>query len=111
MKILNQIWLNRNRGFHNIFHQGGENLATLEDNELWLEADECDLDYHILTEEEIVEIVTAAESSETDEYEQDEADDNVNPKPKLGEMKDHLNIVIKYVEDNNNETYLRIMNI
>ncbi|XP_060846462.1 tigger transposable element-derived protein 7-like [Rhopalosiphum padi] len=89
--------------FLNIFHQGGENSATLEDIELWLEADECDLGYHILTEEEIVESVTAAESSETDEYDQDEADDNVNPKPKLGEIKDHLNIVIKYVEDNNNE--------
>jgi len=70
---------------------------------LWLEADECDLGYHILSEEEIVESVTAAESSEIDEYDQDEADDNVNPKSKLGEIKDHLNIVIKYVEDNNNE--------
>jgi hypothetical protein len=31
--------------------------------------------------------VAAAESSETDEYDQDEADDNVNRKPKLGEIK------------------------
>jgi len=41
--------------FHNIFHQGAENSATLEDIELWLEADKYDLGYHILTEEEIVE--------------------------------------------------------
>lgn len=90
--------------FH-IFHQGGENSATLEDIELWQEADEYDLGYHILTELEIVESVTTAESSETDEYDQDDADDNVNPKPKLGVIKDHLNIVIKYVEDNNDHTY------
>lgn len=25
------------------------------------------------------------------------------PKPKLGEIKDHLNIVVKYVEDNHDE--------
>ncbi|XP_025207667.1 tigger transposable element-derived protein 7-like [Melanaphis sacchari] len=89
--------------FQNIFHQGGENSVTLEDIELWLEADEYDLGYNILTKE-IVESLTATESSETDEYDHNEADDNVNPKPpKLGEIKDHLNIVIKYVEDNNDE--------
>ncbi|XP_060870177.1 tigger transposable element-derived protein 7-like [Metopolophium dirhodum] len=70
--------------FHNIFHQGGENSATLED----IEGGDC---------------VTATENPESDEYDQEEADDNVNPKPKLGEIKDHLNIVIKYVEDNNDE--------
>ncbi|XP_022173408.1 uncharacterized protein LOC111035893 [Myzus persicae] len=57
----------------------------------------------LIAQEGIVESVTAAESSETDEYDQDEADDNVYPKPKLGEIKDHLNIVIKYVEDKYNE--------
>jgi len=58
--------------FHNTFHQGSENLTTLEDIELWLETDEDDLGYHILTEEEIVESVVAAENFETDEYEQNE---------------------------------------
>lgn len=52
--------------FHITFHQRGENLTTLEDIELWLEADEDDLGYHILTEEEIVESVIATENSETD---------------------------------------------
>lgn len=89
--------------FHNIFHQGGEHLTTLEDIELWLEADEDYLGYHILAEEEIVESVIAAENSETDEYEQDEVDDSIKSKPKLVEIKDHLNIVLKYVEDNDDE--------
>jgi len=89
--------------FHKIFHQGGENSVTLEDIEFWLEADEYDLDYRTLTEEEIVENMTTAESSETDDCDQDEVDNNIIPKQKLGEIKDHLNIVIKYVEDNNNE--------
>lgn len=89
--------------FRKIFHRGGENSVTLEDIEFWLEADEYDLDYHILTEEEIVENMTTAGNSETDECDQDEADNNINPKQKLGEIKDHLNIVIKYVEDNNDE--------
>jgi len=53
---------------HNIFCQGGENSITLEDIELSLVADKYELDYHILTEMEIVESVTATESSETDEY-------------------------------------------
>jgi len=79
-------------------------LATLVDIELWLEADEYYLGYHILTKEEIVESVTVTETSETDEVsDQDGADDNVNTKQKLGEIKDHLNIVIKYVENNNDE--------
>jgi len=89
--------------FHSTFYQRGENLTTLEDIELWLEADEDDMGYHILTEEEIVESVIAAENSETDEYEQDEVDDSIKSKPKLGEIKDHLNIVLKYVEDNDDE--------
>lgn len=89
--------------FYNTFHQGGENLTTLEDIELWLESDEGDMGYHILTEEEIVESVIAAENSETDEYEQDELDDSIKSKPKLGEIKDHLNVVLKFVEDNDDE--------
>ncbi|XP_050527960.1 tigger transposable element-derived protein 7-like [Daktulosphaira vitifoliae] len=89
--------------FLNTFHQGGENLTTLEDIELWLEADEDDMGFRILTEEVIVESVIAAENSETDEYEQDEVDDSIKSKPKLGEIKDHLNIVLKYVEDNDDE--------
>lgn len=36
----------------------------------------------------------AEESSETDEYVQDEVDDIINPKQKLSEIKDHVNIVI-----------------
>jgi hypothetical protein len=43
--------------------------------------------------------------------EMDKADDNVNPKPKLGDIKDHLNIVINYIENMIMETYLRIMRI
>lgn len=42
----------------------------------------------------IIESVIASESSETDE-----AEDIINPILKLSEMKDHLNIVIKYVAD------------
>jgi len=98
--------------FHDIFHQGGENSATLEDIESWSEADEYDLaGYHILTEEEIVESVIATENSETDEYDQDEADD-VNPKPKLGEIKDHLNILsLNTLKKTTMKTYLSIMSI
>ncbi|KAE9526719.1 hypothetical protein AGLY_013367 [Aphis glycines] len=89
--------------FHKIFLRGGEKSVTLEDIEFLLEADEYDLDNHILTAEEIVENMTTAESSETDECDQDEAENNIKPKQKLGEIKDHLNIVIKYVEDNDDE--------
>lgn len=35
--------------------------------------------------------------------EQDEVDDSIKSKLKLGEIKDHLNIVLKYVEDNDDE--------
>lgn len=52
--------------FHITFHRGGENPSTLEDIELWLEADEYDITYQILIEEEIVESVIAAISSKTD---------------------------------------------
>lgn len=44
-----------------------------------------------------------AKNSEMGEYDQDKADDNDNSKPKFGEIKDHLNIVIKYIEDNNDK--------
>ncbi|KAK9752384.1 hypothetical protein QE152_g4270 [Popillia japonica] len=84
--------------FQNTPHQAGENRITLEDTELWLEADEVDLGYHILTEEKVVQSVITRESYETNEYDQDEAGDTI--KPKLNEIKDHLNIVINYVEDN-----------
>lgn len=45
----------------------------------------------------------AAESSEPGEYDQDEAGDIINHRPKISVIKDHLNTVIKYIEDINDE--------
>lgn len=42
--------------------------------------------------------------SETDEYDLDKAD-IINSKPKLSEIKNHLNIFIKYVKDKNISAY------
>lgn len=57
----------------------------------------------IVTEEVIIEIVIATET--------DEADNIINPMPKLSEIKYHLNVVIRYAEDNNDENIFDIMNI
>lgn len=78
-------------------------MTTLKDIELWLEANEDNLGYHILTKEEIVESIIVAENSEMDEYEKDEVDDSIKSKPKIGKIKNHLNIALKYVEDNDDE--------
>lgn len=75
------------KDFHNTFHQDGENSVTLEDIEFWLEADEDNPGYQILTEEKIIEIVIAAESFEPDKYDQDEAGDIINTKPELVKLK------------------------
>lgn len=85
--------------FHNALINGGERAVTLDDIELWLEEDDQDPGHHILTEEEIAESVTVAEEDDDDD---DEADD-INPKPKLSEVKDHIDCVIKYVSESSNE--------
>lgn len=56
-----------------------------------------------LSKEELVESVIATESSETNDHIRDERNDNVNPRQEIGKIKYNLNIVIKYVEDKNDE--------
>lgn len=89
--------------FHNALLLGGESAVSMDDIDLWLEEDDQDPGYHILTEEEIVENVTGAENSDEDEDGYDEVDDTINPKQKLSEVKDNLDFVIKYVADSDNE--------
>ena len=68
---------------HCTLHQGGEYTVAMEDTELCLETNKGYPDYHILTEEELVEVVTVAESFEDD----DDADDKCTPKPKFNDIR------------------------
>lgn len=67
--------------FYNTLHQCNENAVTLEDIELWPEADKGDPGYHTLMEEEIVDNITGAKSSEGDEDDNNKANKIIEPKP------------------------------
>jgi hypothetical protein len=73
----------------------------LDDVEAWLEADEDDPGFQILTEAEIV--ASVSEEAESSEDEEEEVGDTTQSTIKASEVKDHLNFVIQYVEQSANE--------
>lgn len=89
--------------FRETLQRGGEEEVLLEDVETWLEEDEDDPGFHLLTEEEIVGSVTEKEDSSEDEEEDLQEEDNTQATIKVSEVKDHLNFVIEYVEQSKNE--------
>jgi hypothetical protein len=82
--------------------------------EAWLEADEDDPGFQILTEEETVAsgfqilteeetVASVTEEAEASEDKEEEVGDTTQPTIKVSEMKDHFNFVIQYVKQSANE--------
>lgn len=70
--------------FHNALLIGGESAVSMNDIDLWLEEEDQDPGYYILTEE-IIENVTGAEYFDED----DGIDDTINPNQKLSKVRDN----------------------
>jgi hypothetical protein len=87
--------------YRDTLQRGGEESVSLDDVKAWLQADEDDPGFQILTEEEIVTSVT--EEAESSEDEEAEVGDTTQPTIKVSEVKYHLNFVIQYVEQSANE--------
>ena len=62
----------------------------------WLEADEGDPGYHIMTESEIADEVLIKESENESE---DSEEESIPPKMKLSTVRSHLDDVISFIDD------------
>ena len=88
--------------YHEALTEGGEKSVTEEEIENWLDNDEGDPSYQVMNEDEIVDSLSKIEDSDS-ASEGEESDIGSQQKMKLSEVKQHLNCVIDFVQQSENE--------
>ncbi|KAG7171943.1 Tigger transposable element-derived protein 7-like 48, partial [Homarus americanus] len=85
--------------FHRVLHRGGENNITMEDVETWLEENEGDPDYQMLSPEEIADANHAVNKEDDDTESSDGEESPVKlPIVKLSAVQELLDTILTYID-------------